>query len=462
MKTFTTCLAAFALAGCASVPAIDASALPSPPAAFKEEGHWTVAAPAQAPRRGQWWRAFRDPVLDDLVGRADRNNTTIQLAAARLAQARALVGVAHAQQLPMVGVGASAARQDGLPFNPLGPSTLLSIGGNVSYEADVFGRLSQATRAARLDAASQQALLRSARLLIESQVAQTYLALRALDVERGLVRGTVLAYRDTLTLTERRFRAGDVAELDLARVRSEVASNESEALALDRRRTELEHALALLLGEVASNFSLPESPWTTALPAIPAGVPSTVLTRRPDVAAAEAALLAAQARVGVAKAAWFPDISLTAQGGQASPQVSDLFKWSARAWGIGALLSLPVFDGGRREAAVEGARAEMDASLARYREQILVAFAEVEDQLAALRLLAEQSRAQDRAVSAAARSTALSDARYRNGLVSQLDLLDARRSELRDRRQALQVRAAQFQATVTLIRALGGGWDARS
>ncbi len=195
---------------------------------------------------------------------------------------------------------------------------------------------------------------------------------------------------------------------------------------------------------------------------IPPGVPSTVLARRPDVSAAQNALLAAQARVGVAKAAWFPDISLTGSGGQASTDISDLFKWSARAWSIGALLAMPIFDGGRREAGIENARGEMDASLARYREQILVAFREVEDQLSSLRLLAEQASAQERAVASATRSTSLSDVRYRNGLVSQLDLLDARRSELRNRREALQVRSAQYQATVGLIRALGGGWEARS
>src|SRR6185503_13824747 len=243
-------------------------------------------------------------------------------------------------------------------------------------------------------------------------------------------RSTLGAYRETAALTERRWRAGDVAELDFARANTEVAATESDALALDRSRAELEHALALLVGDPASTFSVPIVEWTSALPVVPAGVPSTVLARRPDVSAAQASLLAAQARVGVAKAAWFPDITLTGSGGYASAEIGDLFKWSARAWGVGALLALPIFDGGRREAGVQGARAEMDASLARYREQILVAFREVEDQLSALRLLAEQADAQDRAVTAAARTTSLSDARYRNGLVSQLDLLDARRSEL--------------------------------
>jgi multidrug efflux system outer membrane protein len=203
---------------------------------------------------------------------------------------------------------------------------------------------------------------------------------------------------------------------------------------------------------------MPVAEWKTQLPAIPAGIPGTVLTRRPDVSAAQNGMLAAQQRVGVAQAAWFPDVSLTATGGYASSELGDLFKWSARAWGVGALLSLPILDGGRREAGVSLASGQLDEAVARYREQVLVAFRDVEDQLSALRLLAEQAEAQSRAVDAAVRTTALSDARYRGGFVSQLELLDARRSELHNRRQQVQVRSAQYQATVGLVRALGGGW----
>jgi multidrug efflux system outer membrane protein len=215
----------------------------------------------------------------------------------------------------------------------------------------------------------------------------------------------------------------------------------------------------VLTGEAASDFSLAPGSWTTALPSIPAGVPSAVLTRRPDVSAAQRTVMAAQARLGVAQTAWFPSISLTGAGGFASPDLGDLFRWSARSWGIGALLSLPLLDGGRREAGVQGASARLDGALAEYRDQVLVAFREVEDELASLRLLDRQSAVQAKAVTSASRATALSDVRYRHGMVSQLDLLDARRSELRNRRQALQVRSAQYQSTVGLIRALGGGWD---
>ena len=450
---------ALVLAGCASVPAIDPAALPATPAAFKQaDGRFAVAAPAEAQPRGEWWKAFADPVLDALVERAARNNTSIQAAAARLAQARALVRSADADRGVHAGLGAGVTRQ-AEPGAGGAARTLASVGANLSYELDLFGRLARSSDAATLDAQAREALLQSTRLLVQADVAQTYLALRAADTERALVRDTVEAYRNTLRLTERRVQAGDVAELDAARVRTDLASTEAEGLALDRRRAQLEHALAVLVGEAASSFGVAGSAANVSLPQVPAGVPSTVLARRPDVAAAMKQLQAAQARVGVAQAAWFPSFSLTASGGYASPEVSDLFKWSARAWGISALLSLPILDGGRREAGVQGARAQFDAALAAYREQVLVAFRDVEDELSALRLLDAQSRAQARAVESATRATALSESRYRNGLVSQLELLDAQRGELRNRRQAVQVRAAQQQATVGLIRALGGSWE---
>jgi multidrug efflux system outer membrane protein len=453
-------LAALVLAGCASVPPVDTAALSAVPPQFQEAdgARWTTAAGPQA--EGAWWQAFGDPVLDGLVARANRANTGLQQAAARWAQARALVRGVHADRLPQLALGASAARQRGGSLSPgSAPANRFLAGADLSYEVDLSGRLARSESAAALDAGQQQALLDSTRLLVQAEVAQAYFSLRAIDVERRLVRDTVTAYDGTLRLVERRRAAGDLAELDLVRVRAEVASTRAEALALDRQRAELLHALALLLGETPSGFSLPDAEWAALPPAIPAGVPAAVLARRPDVAAAQQALLAAQARVGIAKAAWLPDVSLTASGGQASADAGDLFRWSLRSWGIGALLSLPVFDGGRRQAGVDAAGAQLDGATAAYRERVLVAVKEVEDQLSALRLLAEQAEAQSEAVGSAQRATVLSESRYRNGLVSQLELLDARRSELANRRQSLQVRAEQYQATVRLIRALGGGWE---
>jgi len=454
-------LAVLVLAGCATPASVDPSSLPATPPAFRDQDPSrvlaTAPAGAEAQAQGRWWAVFADPVLDRLVERAGRNNNSVQVAAGRLAQARAITRSTDADRLPQVDLGAGAVRQKNSSTGNR-PQTVVSVGANFSYELDLIGRLSLATDAASLDARSREALLRSTQLLVQADVAQTYLNLRALDTERALVRDTLQAYRNTLRLTEVRFREGDVAELDVARVRTEVAATESEALTLDRRRAELEHALAVLVGEVASSFQVAPAEWATALPVIPAGVPSTVLVRRPDVSAAQSSMQAAQARVGVARAAWFPVFSLTANGGYAAPEIGDLFKMSTRAWGVGALLSLPIFDGGRREAGVQNANAELDIALANYREQILIAFRDVEDQLSALRLLAEQSEAQSRSVASSSRATVLSDSRYRNGLVSQLEVLDAQRSELRNRRQALQVRAAQYLATVGLIRALGGGW----
>ncbi len=469
---FTSLFAALVLAGCSTTPTFEPVAPPAAPLAFKElDGLWAALRPAEAQARGQWWKSFADPLLDDLVARADRNNTSIQLAAARLAQARALLRSIDADRLPQLGLNGGANRQSASPaLGTTAAGNVFNAGLGASYEPDLFSRLAGAS-----NAAAREALVQSTPLLVQSDVAQTYFGLRALDAERALVRQTVVAYRDTLHLTERRHAAGDVAELDLARVRTEVASTESQALALDRRRAELEHALAVLLGELPSALTLTErladkagrtggnngtegNDRSGAMPQVPPGVPSTVLARRPDVAAAQRTMQAAQARVGIAQAAWFPDVALTASGGFASADLGDLFKWSARAWGVGALLSLPIFDGGRREAGVQSANAQWDAAAAGYREQVLVAFRDVEDQLSSLRLLADQATAQAQAVDSASRATVFSTSRYRNGYVSQLELLDARRSELANRRQALQVRSAQYQSTIGLIRALGGGW----
>ena len=456
-------LVAAVMAACATVPEIDTSQFPQAPAQFKEQGKWTVLNPTTLPERTEWWKAFNDPVLDELMERANRNNTSIQAAGARLAQARAIARITDADRYPQLGVGAGVGRVGGVFEGTSGPARSFgTVGATLGYELDLFGKLSRGSEAARLDARAQASLLVSTQLLVQADVAQAYLLLRALDDERTIVRETIAAYRGTLDLTERRYRAGDVAELDVARARTEVAATEADLLSIERRRTEVEHILAVLVGEVASTFDVSSGTWKTALPRIPAGVPSTVLARRPDVAAAQDRMLAAQQRAGVARAAWFPDVSLTANAGYASSELSDVFKWSARAWGVGALLSLPVFDGGRRDAGVKNADAILDENAAKYREQVLVAFRDVEDQLSALRLLSQQAEAQDRAVSSAARATALSDTRYRNGFVSQLDLLDSQRSELRNRRQALQVRSAQYQATVGLVRALGGGWEVNS
>lgn len=311
--------AALLLAGCATaLPPAEPLAGVQPPAAFstpQEQASWTTAAPAEAQPRGEWWRAFADAELTALVERAAVANTDVQTAAARLTEARALLRSADAQRMPQLGASAGAARQAGAnTANGTQPATLLTAGLNLSYEVDLFGRLSNASEAARQDAQAQAALLQSTRLMVQADVAQTYLQLRSLQTERQLVQQSLSAYRDTLRLIESRHRAGDAAELDVVRMQSEVSTTEAETLALERQQATLTHALAVLVGDVATGFVLPAPAGQTALPVIPAGVPATVLARRPDVSAAQARVLAAQARVGVAQAAWFPAISLTGAG----------------------------------------------------------------------------------------------------------------------------------------------------
>lgn len=459
LARLTPLLAALVLAGCASaLPVTAEHAGVELPASFSSAANPAAAAEAQP--RGAWWLAFADPQLTALVERAGDANTDIQAAAARLAEARALLRSADAQRLPQIGASAGVGRQAGAQFaGGATPATLGTAGLNLSYEVDLSGRLSQASAAALQDAQARAALLQSTRLMVQADVAQTYLQLRAVQDERALVAQSLEIYRDSLRLTSRRFQAGDAAELDVARMQTEVSATESEVLALDRQQALLQHALALLAGDIAGRFSVAAGGAQAQLPQIPAGVPAAVLARRPDVAAAQATVQAALARVGVAQAAWFPDIALTAQGGFASPELGDLLRWSARSWGVNALLSLPVFDGGRRAAQEEGAKARLEAAVAAQRGQVLTAFRDVEDQLGALRLLSDQSGVLEQAVQSAERASHLSDVRYRNGYVSQLELLDARRNALRQRRNALQVRTAQYTTTVMLIRAIGGSWE---
>ena len=452
-------LACLVAGGCATSPGAPVAG-GTVPARFKEAAPSATGPHAEAQPRGAWWQAFADPTLNQLITRADQDNQTIQVAAARLAQARALVRAAQAQRMPQLELNSGASRLGGPLINAAGGGgNLFSSTADLSYEVDLFGRLAQASDAATLDAQSREALLQSTRLLVQADVARTYLALRANDAERGVLQQSISAFRDTVRLTQRRADAGYATDLDVVRARADLAATEADALGLARLRAELEHALALLVGESASMFSLPESAHAPALPAIPPGIPSSVLARRADVSAAQRSAMAAQARLGLAQKSWLPSLELTASGGFASPGLSDLFKMSMRAWGVGALLALPLFDGGRREAGLQNAQADVDALVASYRQQVLVAFKDVEDQLSGLRLLADQAEIQHRAVDYAARATELSASRYRNGSISQLELLDSRRTELRNRRQALQVDWARYQATVGLIRALGGGWD---
>lgn len=416
---------------------------------------------APAPNDGRWWRVFGDPTLDALIGRATQDNPGLQIAQARVTQAQALLQGARAQRTPQIGVGAGAMRQSG-PVIHAGADdgTQLTASLRLSWDPDVSGRLAALASAAEHDAIARSAQAAAVRLIVQAEVAHTYFAWRSVRTEADLLEATAQTQREGLSIIQRRERAGYAAELDVVRAQAELSELEAERSLLEQQRDALENALAALVGVTPADLTLSTAPGEPTLPNIPAGLPSALLARRPDVAAAQHTLLAAQARQGVAQRAWLPELSLTAAGGFASSALSDLFRVSMRAWGLGALLALPVFDGGRREATLLQTRGEVDAMLATHRQQVLTAFREVEDQLSALRHLQAQAQAREAAAGSAARAVSLADSRYRAGLASLLDGLDARRTELRNRRAALRVGAARLQATVGLIRALGGGWDA--
>ncbi len=461
MPSLSALAAALVLAGCASAPPTVAEhagiAVPASFSAQAAAAGWTQAAPAEAQPRGAWWLVFADTELSALVERAGEANTDVQTAAARLAEARALLRSADAQRQPQIATGGGAARQAGVnTANGMQPATLVTAGLNFSYEADLFGRLSRASEAAREDANAREALLQSTRLMVQADVAQTYLQLRSLQTERQLVEQSLAAYRETLTLIEKRYRAGDAAELDVARMQTEVSATEAETLALERQQAALTHALAVLVGDVASGFSLASQPQAATLPVIPAGVPATVLARRPDVSAAQASVLAAQARVGVAQAAWFPAITLTGNGGYASPELGDLFKWSARSWGIGALLSLPIFDGGRNRAGVQVAEANQRIAIAQYEKAVQTAFREAADVLADRAQWDERLAAQTSMVAATQKAFDLSEARFKAGVDNYLTVLDAQRSLYTAQQTLIGLRLSEQLNRVTLWKVLGG------
>lgn len=472
----TSGLLMLALAGCAVTPEYKRPAV-DVPAAFKEASlspeaarRWKAAQPAEAMSRGQWWLVFGDEALNRLEEQAMSANQNLKAAAARLAQARAMQRDVESARYPTVDAGFGPTRQrasnasqglDEDAHNP--PSTLWRAQTTVSYEADLFGRVSAAVDAATADAQQSAALFQSVRLALQADVAQAHFLIRRLDAEAALFRDTVALRRQTLDLVQRRFDAGAISELDLARARTEYASAQSQSLAVERRRAAAEHALAILLGRPPASFAAAPAPLDRVTLSIPAGLPSSLLERRPDIAAAERAMAAANARVGVAKAAFFPRLTLTGAFGYESSQIGDLLQWSSRSFILGPLvgtvLSLPIFDGGQRDARLAQAKARYEEDVARYRQAVLTAFREVEDGLSGLRILGEQAGVQDEAVASAERAAQLSRVQYRAGDAGYLDVIDADRAVLQQKRAAVALNGERAQAAVALIRALGGGWE---
>lgn len=442
-------------------PSIDA------PAAYRDVenfGSWKTAEPADASVRGEWWKLFADSALDALETRALAANQDLRAAAARVEQARAAAGIAAGSTWPQLALNPSAVRErtSGTTDNvfPQSPTTTYRLPLVASWEIDLFGRVRRLTESARRDAEASAATFESVRLALTAEVATNYFSYRALDRELTLVRATTALRQRTLQLVSARLNSGAATQFDLARAETELATADAESAALERRRASLQNALAVLVGEPASNFSLASVATADAVPpAVPAGLPSDLLERRPDIAAAERSLAAANARIGVAKAAFFPAISLTGTAGVASGDVDRLFTSDSRIWSIGPSLYLPIFQGGRNRANLERSRAAYDESVAIFRQQVLVAFREVQDALTATKFLAEQSEAQARALVAARRATSLAQSRFDSGFVPYLEVIDAQRTSLAVERASAQLDALRLTASVALIKAVGGGWQ---
>ena len=438
------------------------------PAAFRDTtadaGAWKIATPADRIARGAWWEIFGDTALDDLETRALAANEDLHAAAARVEQARAAAGLARSAYWPQLAAGASLLReQTSTTVDNVAPAPLATTYGTplgASWELDLFGRVRRQSEGARAEAVSSAADFENVRLALTAEVASSYFGLRTLDRETVLVADGVDLRSRALKLVTARRAAGAATDFDVARAEAELAATEVEAADLARRRAGGQNALAVLLGSAAPEFQLP--PATTALasqpPTVPAGLPGDLLERRPDVAAAEAALAAANARIGVAKAAFFPSITLTGSAGYASGDIDRLFQADSRIWSVGPGVYLPIFQGGRNRANLQRSRAAYEESVALFRQRVLVALGEVQDALTATQLLATQAAAQERTVVAARRAGQLAQTRFEAGFVNYLEVIDAQRTVLSAERATAQLTAQRLLTSVALIKALGGGW----
>lgn len=433
--------------------------------------YWQEAVPYENVKRGEWWKIFDDEVLNLLQKQAAENSPNLQIAAERVTQARANIGSAFAALMPNIDALFSPSREKfsaGSPNLPPGqttkPQTSYNAQGLLSYEVDLFGRITGNYRIAELNADAAESQYEVALLSLQADIAQLYFNIRGLDAQRDLLERTVKLRDDNLRIASRLHELGETSAIDKARAESEFATTKAELLALTRQRDEAENALALLIGAMPSDYTLPATPLSDRNPpAIPAGVPSGLLARRPDVSAAIRQMEAANRKIGVARAAMFPRIVLTAAGGYQSGAFGDLFDWSNRAWSLGpgaaAVVTQPIFEGGRVFYEIDRFKSQKAEAIVSYRAQVLTAFAEVEDSLNAIALLTQEGTQQRDASEAAAKAQRMSDLLYKEGDISYLESLEAQRTALTAQRGFITAQTQRWVATVNLIRALGGSWE---
>lgn len=451
------------LAGCNLAPK---HLVPKPdlPAEFKTQGPWRTARPRDDASRGPWWSLFGDSRLNAMMKQAAAGSPTLELAMHRVTEAKALARADRANLFPFLTLNSSASRSRGsgnLEFQFAGGRTRSLLGTTLDfdYELDFWGRLRNQRNAGTARSESQEADYQNVLLGLQSELALNYFALRAQDAQIALLRRTVELRKTTVKLARERFKQGDIAQIDVAQAETDLASTEAEAIGLEKRRAELEHAIALLLGTTPSALTLPPIELGGAPPAIPSSVPTDLLERRPDIAAAERQMAALNAEIGVARAALFPSLSIGLTGGTQTSFPWKIADAPSRVWGLGpANVNWPLLRGGAAGAGIEAAKARYDQAAANYKSIVLVAVRDAEDALSGQSVLKRQAAAQEVTVASARKALELSVKRYESGLVAYYEVLDTQRTLLRAEQEATRIRGERYLSAVLLVKALGGGW----
>ncbi len=431
---------------------------------YKEIDGWKVAQPQDNALRGAWWEIFNEPELNAFVSQVSISNQTVAAAEAQFRQAQSLVQQSRANFFPTVTVGVGVTNSSlsttiARSKNPRFSSMLYSMPVNVSWEIDVWGRIRRLVESSQAEAQASAADLQTAQLSAQASLAQDYFQLRAVDAQRRVLDESVADFQKSLELTNNRYTAGIASRADVLLAETLLKTTQAQAVDVGVQRAQLEHAIAILIGKTPAEVSLPVMPLSTQPPAIPMGISSELLERRPDIAAAERRVASANAQIGVAEAAYYPTVSLASTGGF---QTGDFSKWislPSRFWAVGPNITQTVFDGGLRQGQTEEARAFYDQNVALYRETVLTGFQEVEDNIAALRILEAEAQIQDEAVRAAQQTVAVVTNQYKAGITSYLDVITAQTAALNNERTAINILGSRLNASVLLIKALGGGWN---
>jgi NodT family efflux transporter outer membrane factor (OMF) lipoprotein len=458
--------------GCDKAPKYAKPTTPIPPSYkevtpenFKETENWKFARPKDDMIRGKWWEMFNDTQLNALEEQVNISNQNIVLADANFRAARAVVKESRSQYFhtvttsPSITVSRRSATTSQANISAGSVIKDYNLPFDVSWEPDLWGRIRNTVAASASEAQATAADLENVRLSVQAELAFDYYQVRALDAQKQLLDSTVEAYQQALELTQVRFQTGIASDEDVAQAETQLETTQAQATDLGIQRAQLEHAIALLTGQPASTFSLSIAPLKSEPPAIPIGLPSQLLERRPDIAAAERRVAEANAQIGVTKAAFFPSLTLSAAAGLESTSIASWFTWPARFFSLGPTLSQTLFDKGKRAAATEQARAEYDGTVANYRQTVLTGFQEVEDNLATLRILSRELEQQDAAVKSSERTLSLANDRYKSGIDSYLNVITAQATLLTNQRTAVNLHMQEMTASVELIKALGGGWN---